>query len=102
MQQYKNSNTTGVRVVLESRVVARALLLLSARVLVNAWPQDMRTRCIHDVHKYLIAGIFVLVSWCDSLLYIGSSYDVLCVACDISRAHARAVRSSKTTATTGV
>ena len=40
--------TTGVRVLLESGV-ARVLLLLSARVLVIAWPQDLKKRCSHHV-----------------------------------------------------
>ena len=40
---------TGVRVLLESSV---ARVLLSAHVFVTAWPQDMRTRCIYDVHTW--------------------------------------------------
>ena len=63
--------TTSVRVLLESstaRVLlsVAALLLLSARVLVTAWPLDMTTHCIHYVHTWQL----FLVSRCDSSLFI--------------------------------
>ena len=48
--------------------------MMSARVLVTAWPQDMRTRCIHHVHIYLVDFSWYLGAI--NHLFVGSSYHV--------------------------
>ena len=50
--------TTGVRMLVELSVTR---VLLSARVLVTAWPQGMRTRCIHHVHTGYIFYFFIQI-----------------------------------------
>ena len=57
------------------------LPLLSACVLVTAWPQDMITRWIHHVHTW---QFFLLVSRCDSSLsYLQCLCTTYYVACTI-------------------